>query len=369
VTVDTRQAAAIFDPQRLRIARQLQGWQRTELAEKVGVSAAAISQFELGRSKPRPATLAQIALSLKLPVSFFASTGRPLPALDAEETFFRSLRRTTKRDRERALAHASLLAEIARLVDERVHLPRLDVPDELTLSPDAPVEAAEECAMEVRRRWDLGDGPIVNVVRLLERKGIIVARFPLMSDDVDAFSWPLSERPLVVLGSDKRNYERSRLDAAHEFGHLIMHHADPEPGLQPMERQANRFASALLTPAEGIRDELPTGRVDWSQLLAVKERWGISLGALLYRARDLGTMSPTAYETALKYMASRGWRMREPGRMRRPEEPKLLQKAIAVLEDNGTTLEALAARQNLLPSVQLSELLQLLPARRPTVAV
>lgn len=369
MTLDTRQAAAIFDPQRLRIARQLQGWPRTELAERVGVSAAAISQFELGKAKPRSATLAQIALSLKLPIAFFASTGRPLPALDAEETFFRSLRRTTKRDRERALAHASLLAEIARLVDERVHLPELGIPDDLTLSPDAPVEEAEAIADEVRRRWELGTEPIGNMVRLLERKGVIVARFPLMSDDVDAFSWPLSDRPLIVLGTDKRNYERSRLDAAHEFGHLVMHHADPEPGLQPMERQAHRFASALLTPADAIRDELPRGRVDWPQLLAAKEKWGLSLAALLYRAKDLETMSPTAYETAMKYMASRGWRAREPGRVRRPEAPKLLQKAIIVLEDSGTSLEALASKQNLMPASHLAELLQLAPASRPSVAV
>lgn len=369
MTVDARQAAAIFDPQRLRIARQLKGWPRTELADLVGVTPAAISQFELGRAKPRPATLAQMALSLSLPVSFFAGTGRPLPALDTGETFFRSLRRTTKRDRERALAHATLLAEVARLVDERVQLPNVSLPTELTLAADAPVDQAEAIADEVRRLWQLGDEPVLNVIRLLERRGVIVARFPLMSDDVDAFSWPLAERPLVILGSDKRNYERSRLDAAHEAAHLILHHADPEPGLQPMERQAHRFASALLMPADSIRDELPTGRVDWPRLLAVKERWGVSLAALLYRARDLGTMSATSYESAMKYMAARGWRIREPGRVRRPEEPKLLQKAIAVLEENGTTLEALVSRQNLLPPQQLAELLQIAPVKRLSVAV
>lgn len=369
MTVDARQAAAIFDPQRLRIARQLEGLQRTELAERVGVSAAAISQFELGKSKPRSATLAQIALSLKLPVAFFAGTGRALPSLETDQTFFRSLRRTTKRDRERALAHASLLAEIARLVDDRVHLPELDVPIDLTLSPSEAIEQAEEIAQELRQRWDLGQEPIRNVVRLLERHGVIVARFPLMSDDVDAFSWPLTDRPIVVLGTEKRNFERSRLDAAHELGHLVMHHADPEPGLQPMERQAHRFASALLAPSDAIRDELPTGRVDWSQLLEVKEKWGLSLAALLYRARDLDTMSPTAYQSALKYMASRGWRIKEPGRVRRPEETRLLQKALTVLADNGMDLDTLASRQNLLPGQELARLLQLAPPSRPLVAV
>lgn len=47
----------------------------------------------------------------------------------------------------------------------------------------------------------------------------------------------------------------------------------------------------------------------------------------------------------------------------------LLQKAIAVLEESGTSLEALATRQNLLPSPRLTELLQFAPVQQPAVAV
>lgn len=369
MSADARQAAAIFDPQRLRIARQLQGLQRTELARLVGVSAAAVSQFELGRTRPRPATLAQIALRLQLPVSFFAGTGRPLPILETDQTFFRSLRRTTKRDRERALAHAALLAEVTRLIEERVVLPELDVPNDLTLTPTSSADEAEEIAQELRARWQIDEGPVRNVVRLVERRGIVVARFPLASADVDAFSWPLDHRPLVVLSSEKRNYERSRLDAAHELGHLVMHHADPEPGSQPMENQAQRFGSAFIAPSDQIRDELPSGQVDWARLLEVKARWGLSMGALLYRAKELRVMSPTAYESALKYMNRKGWRLREPGPRRRPEEPRLLEKALDLLEQNGTSLDALAEHHNLMPAAQLAEMLQLHRAQDLRVAV
>ncbi len=366
---DARHAAALFDPQRLRLARQLQGLQRTQLAELVGISAAAVSQFELGKTKPRPATVAQLALSLQLPTAFFAGTGRTLPSLDAEQTFFRSLRRTSKRDRERALAHAALLAEVVRLVDDRVVLPPLDLPDDLALSSDVSPEAAEETAVKLRRYWGIPEGPLRSVVRTLERRGIIVARFPLMTHDVDAFSWPLHDRPLVVLSTEKRNYERSRLDAAHELGHLVMHHADPEPGSHPIERQAQRFGSAFIAPAAELRDELPVGRVDWSRLLQTKARWGLSMGALLYRAKELGTLSATAYESAMKYMGSRGWRTREPGPTRTPEEPLLLQKALAALRDEGTDLDTLLEGHNLLPAFRLEEMLQLQPLVPREVAI
>lgn len=369
MSTDARQAAALFDPQRLRLARQLQGLQRKELAERVGVSPAAISQFELGKSKPRPATIAQLALTLQLSVEFFAGTGRALPSLDPEQTFFRSLRRTTKRDRERALAYAALLAEVVRLVEGRVVLPSVDLPDHLSISPDEPVERAEQAADQLRQYWGLTPGPLRSIVRTMERRGIVVARFPLMSNDVDAFSWPLGDRPLVVLSTEKHNYERSRLDAAHELGHLVMHHADPEPGSHPMERQAHRFASAFIAPADEIREELPRGRVNWPRLLEVKAKWGLSLAALLYRAKDLGTLSSTAYESAQKYMSSRGWRTREPGPTRRPEEPLLLQKALLALKQNGSSLDALLDGQHLLPAVRLEEMLQLQLPNQPKVAI
>jgi Zn-dependent peptidase ImmA (M78 family)/DNA-binding XRE family transcriptional regulator len=367
VSLDARQAAALFDPQRLRLARQLNGLQRGELAETVGISPAAVSQFELGRARPRPATLAQIALSMQMPVGFFAGTGTPLPELDTEHTFFRSLRRTTKRDRERALAHATLLAEVAQLIEGRVVLPEAQIPADLTLSVDAPIEEAEHAAARLRELWDL-EGPIPNVVRLLERRGVVVGRFPLMVTDVDAFSWPL-ERPLIVLSADKRNCERSRLDAAHELGHLVMHHSDPEPGSHPMERQAQRFGSAFIAPSDQIRDELPSGKVDWPALVRLKQKWGLSMAALLYRAKELETLSPTGYESAVKYMNRRGWRIREPGEVRQPEQPRLLQKALEMLTSNGVELDDLAATKNLPPAQQLSSLLHLHPAPALRVAV
>src|SRR5262249_53779762 len=158
---------------------------------------------------------------------------------------------------------------------------------------------------------------------------VLVARLPLLTADVDAFSTVLPSRPLVILGADKGVRERSRRDALHELGHLVMHHADPEAANASLERQAERFSSALLVPADSIQEEWPKGRrLDWPALLAMKTRWGMSLGALLYRARELNLLSPTGYESAVKYMSKRGWRSREPGPSLPPEEPKLLRDAV-----------------------------------------
>lgn len=369
---DARSAAALFDPDRLRLARQLKGLKRSELAELVGLSAAAISQFEGGSAKPRASTLAEIALRLGMPASFFASTGRELLAIPTEQTFFRSLRRTSQVDRERATAYAVLLAELVRVIESKVRLPTYDVPRELTLNSEQPPEAVEEIAGRLRDLWGLGHGPITSAVRLLERHGIIVARLPLLSGDVDAFSSPLPSRPVVILGADKGVRERSRRDALHELGHLVMHHVDPEAASAPLERQAERFASAMLVPAVALREEWPAGRrIDWPKLVTLKGRWGMSLGALIYRARELGLITPTNYESAVKYMSRRGWRVREPGPAGPPEEPKILGDAVRLMGENAVDLQQLLESDGLPPADLLMTMLRIeqAPARKPLVAV
>jgi len=369
VSVEARDAAAHFDPARLKLARQLQAITRAEVARRAEISAAAVSQLEAGAHGPRPATLARLALALAVPVGFFASTGQAtlLPAVS--DSFFRSLRRTTQRDRERAAAHAGLAAELARVIERSVLLPGVASADDLALDLSDPPGASEEAAIEIRKRWNLPDEPVDNVVRVLERHGILVVRSQLASANVDAFSWAEGARPIVVLGRDKNVYERSRLDAAHELAHVLLHRADPEPASPPLERQAQRFAGALLVPREHLREEWPPGRIDWGHIQRLRMRWGVSMAALLYRAKDLELLSHPACVNAMKYMSRRGWRTREPGPQRPVEEPILLAEALALLEDNGIDFDELVATGHLIAADDLRHRLGLSTQRSLRVEI
>jgi Zn-dependent peptidase ImmA (M78 family) len=161
------------------------------------------------------------------------------------------------------------------------------------------------------------------MVGLLESHGVLVIRLPLASADVDAFSLPFRDRPIVVLGADKNDRARSRFDAAHELGHLVMHGEDLW-GLPDVERQAHRFAAAFLMPKQDIASELPQ-YPDWPRFFALKRQWQVSLAALLMRARVLGRISEGDYVTAIKAASARGWRRIEPVPLGRPEQPNLLQ--------------------------------------------
>ncbi len=324
----SRLAPALFDGSRLTLARIYRGLRKVDLAKAIEVTPAAVSQYEKGRTRPSESVLAAVALHLSFPPSFF-ERGRPLHSVTEGQAHFRRLRSTSKLDRERLLARLSLLAEVIAEVERHVSLPAVAIPH-IPGDGDDDGIAAERAAADVRQRWGLGSGPIQHVVRLIEGKGVIVVRPVVETHDVDAFSTVVGGRPVVVLASDKQDAARSRVDAAHELGHLVMHH-DAEPGRQSVEREAQRFAAAFLLPRDPMLAELPR-LMNWEGYHALKQRWRVSLAALLFRARTLGVLGPDAYQRAQMHMSAHGWREQEPGNIGEPEEPTVLQKALALME-------------------------------------
>lgn len=311
-----------FEPSRLRLGRELKGWSQAELARSLEVSAQAISQFESGASRPSAATVRLLGKALGVPSAFFS-----LGVTETHEGFFRSLRRSSVTERRRARAIAHTAHDIAIAGEARMRLPEPAIPEIPLedLEPDPVV--LEGVAASVRRQWQLPAGPISDVVGLLEEHGVVVIRLPLITADVDAFSLPFPDRPVVVLGADKEDRARSRFDAAHELGHLVVH-GEHVWGLKEVEQQAHMFAAAFLMPAADIRSELPT-RADWPAFFELKRKWQVSIAALLMRAKTLGRMSESDYLTAIKAASARGWRRREPVPLGEPEQPKQIQRLLA----------------------------------------
>jgi Zn-dependent peptidase ImmA (M78 family) len=239
-------------------------------------------------------------------------------------------------------------------VEHYVELPDLEVPKVRLRFGSR--EEIEDAALSVRRSWGLGDGPIEHVVRQLERHGVVTTRLALGRHDLDAYSVWFDDRPVVALGADKGSTARSRFDAAHELGHGVLHDR-ADLGLRETEDQAHRFAAAFLMPEDSIRSFLSPS-VDWRELMNVKAAWGVSLAALLIRARDLRILSQARYVSAMKYMSAKGWRRTEPGdrALGAPEAPRLLGAALRRLKDQGQDLSSVTDEAGL-PFDLISEVL------------
>jgi Zn-dependent peptidase ImmA (M78 family)/transcriptional regulator with XRE-family HTH domain len=333
--------ATRFDGERLALARQLAGLRKSELASLIGKSATAVAAWESGTKHPTPAAVAQLSLGLEVDPEFFAVRGSGAFAT-ASPPHFRSLRSTSQLARDQAFAFGMLTLAIADGLERHVELPTAELLS-MPVALDATDDAPERAAQELRAHWGVGDGPLRHVVRLAERHGVLVVFSPPQTATVDAYSFVGACRPLVVLNPIKGDYYRQRFDVAHELGHLVMH-GDAEPGSRAAEDQAHRFAAEFLAPAGEIRDDLPQtmNRQAWSTLARLKEEWGISMQALLYRARRLRRLSDVSYRNAMTTITARGWRRNEPGAISLIEQPSLLAKSVELLVEEGRLQERLA---------------------------
>lgn len=331
--MSSRATVALFDFQRLRLAREFRGLRRSELAQRIGVSPSAVTQLESGATKPAVANLKELALALGFSIDFFLDDGRRPKLQDHRIAWFRSLRATRQIDRDRAAARAFLVTELFEIVQRYVRLPEINVPETLYISGHDDLDKIEQKACELRKYWNLPDGPIPNVVRLLEINGVIVTYCTFDCKELSSFSRWFGRRPVVVLKEERDDLVRLRFDAAHELGHLVLHE-ETEPGNQILESQANSFAASFLAPRDQIGGLLPRS-FDIERYRELKDMWGISIAALLYRARELGRMTESTYRRAMMIFARNRWRINEPFPIRGQETADLLRRALDVLNGSG----------------------------------
>jgi Zn-dependent peptidase ImmA (M78 family)/transcriptional regulator with XRE-family HTH domain len=334
--------ARAFEPSRLTQARLLADMTKTALAAEVHLSPAAIGQFESGVSTPRAEHLPKLAAALRVPVSFFA-TGRPYARVDAGVAHFRKLRSTRVGERAKALAYVEQVWELVNALERHVDFPQLDLPE----LPDETVTNPVATARAVRNSWDIVPGPLPHLVRTMEIHGVIVTLLPVAKDEsarIDAFSTTRLPRPIVVLTPDRAdNVYRHRFTAAHELGHVLMHH-ELAPGEPKIEHEANVFAAELLTPADEITGDL-NSRPRIHELNSIGQRWGVSIKALIKRSRELGLTTDVTARRAyqrLNQIESAGLLPDQPITSYPGETPCLLGQAYDLAEQNGLTMAELA---------------------------
>lgn len=354
-----------FQKDRLVQARKARGLTAISLADMAGLGQATISQYEKGAQKPRQENLDKLAELLNVPPAFFL---KPLDIEKPERLFYRSMSAATKASRDRAEArYGWALETMAYLLEyfdfPTLRLPELEIPDDHRDIADRQIEFFAE---QLRAHWTLGDGPVANMVRTLESNGIPVWRTAFEANTLDAFSEYRLPHPIVVLSSDKQNYYRSRFDAAHELGHLVMHRQVDQSLLRKaadfklIENQAHRFAGALLLPAVAYSNEVWAPTID--AFRALKPRWNASIGFQIRRCQDLGLVNEQQSKRLWINLSRRGWRKREPlDDSTVAEKPNLIRQSIEMLVKEGVKTREQVAIDLCLAATDIEKLGELTP--------
>ncbi len=326
---------------RLVEAREARGLTATSLSEVIGISSQNISQYEHGKQSPSPEIMDRICERLNLDLRFFT---RPPRMHQADRIHFRSMSAATKGARIKAIRRFGWLKEMVWYLREYLEFPRMNVPvfnvpaDAAKIQDDFIEEVANEC----RRYWQLGDGPIADLLLTLENNGVVVSSSNFDVETLDAFSQWCSEdsTPYVVLGSGRQSAARMRFNAAHELGHLVLHRnvdrkqLNAPAGYSLAERQAHYFASAFLLPSLRFTEEV------WAPTLegfkSLKPYWRVSIGTMISRCENLGILNPEQGRRLWIYMNRKGWRKAEPlDDQLECERPRLLRRSFQMLVEEG----------------------------------
>lgn len=308
----------MFNPSRLKLARQRLALTLTKLADQSGVSLRSLTNYENGKLAPNEENLLKLARALSVPPKFFdRDTAETIPV---EAASFRKLSKTTATRRDAVLASATLAVEFFAVIESKFKLPAPDTPSFDKLSP-------EEAADLVRHRWNLGDRPIPNMIHLLESKGVRVAALRHEYTDIDAFCFVRDSSPYVFLNTS-RSGERQRFDAARELGHLVLHGEQDMDSSTSKEREAeaNRFAATFLMPRTAVLSQ-SMHNASLERILAARSFWKVSAMAMTHRLHELDLVSDWQYRSTCMTLSERGYRSAEPGGIV-PETSQLLRKVM-----------------------------------------
>ena len=312
---------------RLKQLRLARGLTLDGLAEKMGgaVTKQALSKYEKGTTSPSPAVLTKLAeaLCVKAAELFRES------AVKIKLVAYRKQAALLKRDQE------AIESFVRESLEERIRLQsfvqeqgRLNLPVKKFCVER--LEDAEKAAEALRKKWNLGEAPIANVVALLEDQLVHVFEIDGTNEKFDGISALAFDEDGVLKGAAviSRNMiagERQRLNIVHELGHVVLDIAEEVDE----EKAAFRFAGAFLAPAAVVFREVGRNRtsIQMKELLLLKKLFGMSIQALLFRLRDLAVITESTYKWSCIQVNRMGMRKKEAGELPR-EEPQWLKRNV-----------------------------------------
>lgn len=341
-TTGRRRKLAGFNGSRLRLARQLLGKTQRELGELVVLSDTMIAHYETGQRNPRAEIVEALAVVLGVTPEYFFVAENDL--FEASQLNFRDHITATERLRRRVIGYANFFAMAVRAVDEEVEFPRLNLPK----ISEGDRQNIERVAEITRAHLGLSPfAPIGKVGRLLERSGIVLTDLRLLPEEiakVDALS-AYGRTNVVLSNATKESVSRIRWSWSHELAHGILHSDNRFMSLEEKEREANLFAGAFLVPAGAFVGEFHRARSGFDGLLEMKMKWGISVAAILMRARILELLNAAEIRVWYAKLSRCGWRRSEPAEWSAEAEvPELFANAVG--KYSTQPLKKLSARLN-----------------------
>lgn len=275
----------MFAFKNIKIARDSRMLSQSDLAKKIGLSQALLSKIEKGLIVPNEQQQEVIATGLGYPMSFFSEE---ISLLQNDSIFYRKRQSLKVKDLSFLEGKIAILGHCVDVLQDSVEIPECNIPHcEVDQN-----NTADEIAFKIRNYLAVPSGPIINMVSLLERNGILVIPLSgLETDKFDAVSTFTAQGiPTIWLNADMPN-DRKRSTLAHELGHFVMHlrSGDLQKSEDEKEEEAKLFAAEFLLPRSLCQEDL--FNLKYRDLNLKKMYWKVSKAFLIKRAAQLHCIS------------------------------------------------------------------------------
>ncbi len=284
--------------QRLKQARILKKLSMDQLVQLIGrsVSKQSISKYESAKMMPNSTVLIALATALDVDIEYFF---RPFTfevnkfqvsfrkKSDASPKDINALKVQIQDQIERYLEVEELLGKQGGRIDYN-ESDIISTPDQMRL-----------LAQEIRKRWNLGNDAIANVLDTLESEGIKVITTDA-PNSFDGVSGIVNGRDyIVVLNKNQEHVERRRFTGMHELGHLLCNgRFHQELTLREREHLCNSFASEMLLPSANLHRMFNPGeKISVSELKQLQMIYGISVDAIMYELHEIGIVNDNKYKS------------------------------------------------------------------------
>lgn len=272
----------------------MQGLSMEDLCKKANnaLSKQSISKYETGKMLPDSNSLIVLSNALGMSIDYFF---RPI-SVSIENVEFRkksklgikqidSIKEIVKDKLERYF-------EIESIIDIQTEFKMIY--DNILIQDEQDVYSI---ASRIKKDWKLGEDGINNLIEILEENKIKVIEIDA-TDTFDGLSGYINKQtPIIVLN---RNFssERKRFTALHELGHLVLNF-DKSINEKQVESFCNLFASEMLISRDVFIQKIGVSRKDISlqELQDIQIQFGISIDALMYKAKNLNIITESRYKT------------------------------------------------------------------------
>lgn len=294
-----------LNPKLITLAREYRGKTQTQLSNEIpGLVQGNLSRMEKGILNVTDEVIEKIAENLNFPKSFFYSEHVKTPVNDF---YYRKRVSIPKKELSTLEAKIDIFRMIIDRLLESVDIPQFNIPQYNLEFGGTP----EQVARKTRQFLKLERGPIQNLIRLLERHGLIILPIGSASEKFDGITtYSDSGQPIMFINDSMPN-DRKRFTISHELAHLILHIPFTLSPDRDEEDEANRFAAEFNMPELDSRNDLIGLRL--TNLGNLKQYWKVSMAFIIKRAKDLGAIKEAKAKNLMIELSRRGWRKREPG--------------------------------------------------------